>query len=117
MQFTFKYDETELKTVIGGIYSLLMFSLVLEQALWCEIKILRLEQYSFLVRQQHYRTEEISGFGRYQNMIFAFGIVELDMDYGRLRASYESLSPVEKEHQYTDFQNRFCTDSDFGFGE
>ncbi len=50
-------------------------------------------------------------------MIFAFGIVELDMDYGRLRASYESLSPVEKEHQYTDFQNRFCTDSDFGFGE
>lgn len=49
-------------------------------------------------------------------MTFAFGIDDLDADYGRMRAFYESWTAEEEDITYTEIQTRNCTDADFGFG-
>ena len=50
IQFTFNNGETEFKTGIGGLCSLLMFTIIGAYALWQSAIMFKLEQYSIFVR-------------------------------------------------------------------
>ena len=50
IQFTFNNGETEFKTGIGGLCSLLMFTIIGAYALWQAAIMFKLEQYSIFVR-------------------------------------------------------------------
>ena len=63
VQFTFNNGETEFKTGIGGMCSLLMFTIVGAYALWQAVIMFKLEQYTIIERPQHNHEEAMSGFG------------------------------------------------------
>ena len=63
IQFTFNNGETEFKTGIGGICSLIMFTIVGAYALWQAVIMFKLEQFTIFERTQHSTVEAMSGFG------------------------------------------------------
>ena len=63
IQFTFNNGETEFKTGIGGICSLIMFTIVGAYACWQAAIMFKLEQFTIFERTQHSRSDLMKEFG------------------------------------------------------
>ena len=111
--FTFDKGQTQFKTKIGGLCSLLMFTIVLAYALWQAIIIFKYQQYTINVHTQSKFYDTFNEFGINENMTFAFNMENgVDEDFGRVRAYYENWAPGMEKFELTEIQTRNCTPED-----
>lgn len=61
VKFTFNNGKTEFKTGIGGIFTILMFTIIGGYALWQAAIMFRLEKFTIVERTQNSKDEAMRG--------------------------------------------------------
>ena len=92
IQFSFDNGETEFKTRIGGICSIILNSILLGYAIWQALVMFKFEEYTvtYKVDQRGYNQIEVFSGLEKQPLTFAFGLhSRLNEDYGTMKAFYE----------------------------
>ena len=92
IQFSFDNGETEFKTRIGGICSIILNSILLGYAIRQALVMFKFEEYTvtYKVQQRGYNQIEVFSGLEKQPLTFAFGLhSRLNEDYGTMKAFYE----------------------------